>query len=67
MKKNTIFLSYNHEIETFVAQVSHCLERQAVLETYFHPNNRCAGPFANQLNNGLQKSENFVFFVALTG
>ena len=66
--KKSIFLSYKTEIgvESFVARVCHCLERQANVDCYFHPEKKRAGNFGNQLIDAAKHSEYFILFLSKT-
>ena len=58
-----VFLSYNFEDETFVAQVNSILREQPGIKPYLWYHNRRPGNWKDQLSSQLDESEVFILFL----
>jgi 6-phosphofructokinase 1 len=59
-----LFLSFNTEIQPFVAKVCHHLERQGKVACYFYPEENRAGNFEEDLRNAITDSTYFILFLS---
>jgi len=62
--KPMLFISYRHNIASFIAKVRHCLIRQAEIDCYFHKEDRKAGEFPKALTEAIKNSDFFIFFLS---
>lgn len=58
-----LFISYKSEMAPVVAQVCHCLGRQANLDVYFYRDAAKGGEFPPQLAKAIREHDHFVIFV----